>query len=113
MDEQQKELMITTAKQNANLCEFIGKEILNLNRRLKKTNIDVNQDMFMSNIVESNFILSGVSLAQKSFSKMIAEKEQNTDCEKKLHEYFLDEINSIYKVNDIKLEDSEEVTSDN
>jgi len=113
MDEQQKELMITTAKQNANLCEFIGKEILNLNRRLKKTNIDVNQDMFMSNIVESNFILSGVSLAQKSFSKMIAEKEQNADCEKKLHEYFLDEINSIYKVNDIKLEDSEEVTSDN
>lgn len=100
------------AKSNSDKCQFVSKELSFLSRRLKKTDPEQNPDMFGSNIVESQFLLSGIAIAQKSFSKMIANKEANPDDEKTLQEYFLDEIDSMYKNNKEEDKGSEDVDND-
>lgn len=99
--------LLQLAKNNSEQCMFVSKELGFLSRRLKKTDPEENPDMFGSNIVESQFLLSGIAIAQKSFSKMIANKEANPDDQKTLQEYFLDEIDSMYK------NKTEEVENDN
>jgi len=91
-----KEHFKKLAKENEDTCAFVSKELGFLSRRLKKTDFDKNNDMYLANIVESQFLLSGVAVAQKAFSQMIADKQEDPESNKSLKDYFTDKLEAMY-----------------
>jgi len=99
MDKEQAQKL---AKENMDTCTFVSKEIGFLSRRLKKTDFDKHNDMFLANIVESQFILSGVAIAQKAFSQMIADKQEDPTSNKTLKDYFSEKLETMYKTEEVE-----------
>lgn len=108
MSENEKNFLMAMAKNNEESLRVISKDMNNLARMLKKTDYE-EEDKFKANLVQSSFYLNAYNLATRSFNKMIAEKEENPECDKDLVDYFMD---LIVEMQDMKLKREMEDKSD-
>lgn len=84
---------------NANSMSLIANDTKNIASRLKKTPFsDDFKNKFKSNVIESTFFISAFTIAAKSFNKMLADKENDPTCEKRMSYYFLKEIEEIMAI---------------
>jgi len=101
----EKEILLHNAKAAEKSLDFMAKEMKNLARRLRNTDIEKLPEKFQSNVVEGTLFMNAFAMASKAFNRMLAEVDNDPNTKFTMAGFLVEEAEKLKVIEDKRIEE--------